>query len=293
MSIAQYFENFCTQLPIPKAKRDSISDRTATITRRLNTDFRGTDSNTTNSFYGGSYGRNTAIASVSDVDLLYVMPYAVYQQFNGHAGNGQSALLQAVRTSLNKTYPDSAVIADGQIVKIAFTDGITYEIVPVFLNKDNSYTYADSNGGGSWKICKPKHEIDAFRTRNVESNGNLVTLGRMARAWRDKNDVQMSGMLLDTLAYQFMETWTYRDKSYLYYDFMTRDFFTYLTVQDTSQTFWRAPGSGSYVYKVGAFRARSQESRIYALQAIENMANNEHWAAKNKYRQIYGKAFPV
>ena len=128
------------------------------------------------------------------------MPHTVYQQFNGYGRNGQSALLQAVRMSLNKTYPGSAVIADGQIVEIAFTDGITFEIVPVFLNKDKSYTYADSNGGGSWKVCKPKHEVEAFRDGNVESNGNLVMLGRMARAWRDKNDVQMSGMLLDTLA---------------------------------------------------------------------------------------------
>ena len=110
MSIAQYFENFCTQLPIPKGKRDSISERTATITKRLNTDFRGTDSYTTNCFYGGSYGRNTAIASVSDLDLLYVMPFTVYQQFNGYAGNGQSALLQAVRMSLNKTVSLGLVI---------------------------------------------------------------------------------------------------------------------------------------------------------------------------------------
>lgn len=293
MSIAQYFQDFCAQLPIPSVQRQSITSRTAAITKRLNTDFRNADSDSANRFYGGSYGRNTAIASVSDIDLLYEMPYAVYERFNGHAVNGQSALLQAVRTSLNTTYTNSAVIADGQIVKIAFTDGITYEIVPVFRNTDGSYTYADSNNGGSWKACKPKHEIEAFRVRNDDSNGNLVMLGRMARAWRDKNNVPMSGMLLDTLAYQFMEIWSFRDKSYLYYDFMTRDFFAYLAAQDPGQTFWRAPGSGSYAYKGGAFRAKAQEALGLALQALDNMKNNEHWAAKNKYRQIYGTAFPA
>ena len=51
----------------------------------------------------GSYGRGTAI-DTSDIDMLFVLPYAVYKQYNSYVGNGQSALLQAVRSSLQKTY---------------------------------------------------------------------------------------------------------------------------------------------------------------------------------------------
>lgn len=293
MSVAQMFEGFCAQLPVPATQKQSIASRTATITRRLNTDFRATTSDTANRFYGGSYGRNTAIASVSDIDLLYEMPFEVYKRFHAYGTNGQSALLQAVRNSLNTTYSGSVVLADGQIVRIPFTDGITYEIVPVFVNDDQSYTYADSNQGGGWKVCKPKHEIDAFKTRNAEANGNLVALGRMARAWRDTNEVPMNGMLLDTFAYQFLETWGYRDKWFLYYHYMTRDYFAFVASQDRSQTFWRAPGSGSYVYKNGAFQAQAKEAYTTALAALQNIANNETWAAKQKYRQIYGTAFPA
>ncbi len=41
----------------------------------------------------------------------------------------------------------------------------------------------------------------------------------------------------------------YRDKSFLYYDLMCRDFFAYMASQDTDQEYWRAPGSSQRVKK--------------------------------------------
>jgi hypothetical protein len=38
------------------------------------------------------------------VDLLYELPYALYERFHGHAGNGQSALLALIKDSIRKTY---------------------------------------------------------------------------------------------------------------------------------------------------------------------------------------------
>ncbi len=292
MSVADWFSVFCSALPPGTTKRSSIADRTARITRRLNTDFRNSAADNTNRFYGGSYGRNTAVASVSDIDLMYVLPYSVYKQYDEYSSNGQSALLQAVKRSIEKTYPNSVVVADGQIVQIPFTDNVTFEIVPVFLNTKGSYTFADANSGGSWKVCWPKEEINAFSARNQVCNYNLVPLGRMVRAWRDTNEVPMSGMLIDTLAYQFIETWEYRLKSYLYYDFMTRDFFNFLASQDTTQDYWRTPGSQSWARRTGSFERKARSAHTLAVDAVANVLANENWAAKNKFRQIYGTQFP-
>ena len=291
MSVAQMFEDFCGQLVLAQTLRSSISTRTGRIVGRLNSDFRNLSSDTANCFYAGSYGRNTAVPGLSDIDLIYVLPYETYIQYNAYTGNKQSSLLQAVRASLNKTYPNSAVIADGQIVKINFNDNITYEIVPVFQKTDGSYTYADSNNGGSWKTCKPKHEIDVFHARDIESNHNLVVLGRMVRAWRDNNNVSMSGMLIDTLAFQFIANWEYKDKSYRYYDYLTRDFFAFLGQQDRNKDYWLAPGSGSWVYRSGAFELKARPTAAVAVEAISNLIVQQFWAAKQKYRQVYGSLF--
>ena len=95
MGLANWFETFCSNIQIQD--RDTISERYKNITRRLNTDFWSTTSDTSHSLYVGSYGRNTAIDGFSDLDMIFQLPYAVYKQYNEYEGNGQSALLQAVK----------------------------------------------------------------------------------------------------------------------------------------------------------------------------------------------------
>jgi hypothetical protein len=292
MGVGEWFSDFCSDLCIDADKRSSFSYRTARITRTLNIDFRDTDSDSSNRFYVGSIGRNTAIPSVSDVDLLYVLPFSAWEQYNAHSGNKQSSLLSAVRTAIRKTYKASDVFGDGQVVVVAFDDGVTYEVLPAFLNNEDGYTFPDAKNGGSWRTCKPKQEMAAFEARDQACNANLVELSRMARAWRDQNNVEMNGMLIDTLAYQFIETWQFRDKSYLYYDFMTRDFFGFLAGQNKNQTYWLAPGSGSYVYRKGPFEFKARQAELRAQEALEYLRKNNDWSAKQKYRIIYGTTFP-
>lgn len=293
MGVGDWFSQFCTGLRMSTDKRSSLAYRTARISKAVNSQFRSLDSDTAYRFYVGSLGRNTAIPSVSDADLLCELPVSVYHQYNAHAGNGQSALLTAVRTAIRTTYKASDVFGDGQVVIVAFDDGVTYEVLPAFLNTEGGYTFADTNNGGSWKSCKPKQEMDAFASRNKECNGNLVELARMARAWRDSNNVPMNDMLIDTLAYQFIATWQYRDKSYLYYDWMTRDFFAFLANQNASQTYWLAPGSGSYVWRKGSFEYKARQAELRAHEAIQYQATSHDWSARQKYREIYGTGFPI
>lgn len=291
MGVGEWFSDLYANLKIGQEKRQSFGYRTGRITRVLNEDFRGSSSDTANRFYVGSMGRNTAIPSVSDVDLLYVLPYSTYEQYNAYSGNKQSALLAAVRASICRTYRTSRVSGDGQVVVIAFEDGVTYEVLPAFLNKDGGYTFADSNNGGSWRTCKPKHEMEAFSLRDTACNYNLVALSRMVRAWRDRNNVSMNGMLIDTLSYQFIDSWAYKDKGFLYYDWLSRDFFNYLANLPATQTYWLAPGSGSYVYGSG-FQYKARQAELRALEAIVHMSKNEDWSAKQKFREIYGTSFP-
>lgn len=292
MSVSDWFSQFCSNIRIDRGRRELIALRAARIVGQLNIDFRGIDSKTTYRFYVGSYGRNTAITSVSDVDLLYELPITLFSTYNDYAYNGQSALLSAVRNSIKKTYSDTNISGDGQVVVIRFSDGISFDLLPAF-DVGDSYLFADSNGGGTWKSCKPKAELSAFAERNAACNANLVELGRMVRAWRDCNNVPMSGMLIDTLAYQFIGTWEYRQKSYLYYDWMTRDFFQFLAACNTSQSYWLAPGSGSYVYRSGLFEYKARQAELRAREAIDAQAHDYDYTARQKYREIYGTDFPA
>ena len=292
MGIADWFSTFCKNIQVQDG--GMISLRYKNITRRLNTDFWNTSSDTSHSLYVGSYGRNTAIQGFSDLDMIFQLPSSVYQQYNNYAGNGQSALLQAVRNSIGNTYPTSKIGADGQIVEIAFSNGITFEVVPAFINDDDSFKYPNSNSGGSWKTTNPKPEIKAIRTRNNACNGNLIPLCRMMRSWKSKWSVPIGGLLVDTLAYQFIDNWQYKDKSFFYYDYMCRDFFLFMANQDSEQEHWRAPGSGQYVYGKGPFQYKAKRCYNLSLGAIahETASPKQGRSAKQEWRKIFGTSFP-
>jgi hypothetical protein len=145
MGLADWFSTFCSNLQVQDG--GTISSRYRTITQRLNTDFWDTLSDTSHSLYVGSYGRNTAINGFSDLDMVFELPSALYFKYDAYTGNGQSALLQAVKASMCKTYASSDVGADGQVAVVSFTDGLMFEVVPVFTNKGGSYTFPDAAVG--------------------------------------------------------------------------------------------------------------------------------------------------
>lgn len=291
MSVSNWFETFCGNLRMSSTTVSNIQSRYKSITKRINTDYYGTTSETANSLYVGSYGRGTDIFT-SDIDIIVKLPYSTYSKFNGYITNGQSALLQEVRDVIKKTYSTTHLRGDGQVVVLSFTDGIRYEIVPAFINKDGiSYTYPDTNNGGSWKTTNPKAEIDEINRANKEWNKNLKRLCRMARAWKSKWSVPISGLLIDTLAYNFMKNWGNKDKSYLYYDFMSRDFFKYLKNQDAEKSYWLAPGSNQRVYRTGKFEYKAKQCYNISLEAIEK-EKDYPYTAKSKWRDIYGTKFP-
>lgn len=291
MGVGENFQAFCGNLTINN--RTSIGNRYQLITRRLNLDFWNQDSKTNHSLYVGSYGRGTAIRGFSDLDMIFQLPYAYYQKYNAYSSNGQSAMLQDVKRSLQKTYSSTDIGGDGQVVVIRFNDGIRFEIVPAFANTDGSYTYPDSNNGGRWKTTNPKPEINAISSMDIQCNNNLKRLCRVARAWRNKWDAPMGGLLIDTLAYRFITNWEYRDKSYLYYDWMSRDFLKYLS-DEPERSYWQSVGSKQFIWNKGKFQYKSKRCYNIALEAISHESANpkREWSAKQKWREIFGTSFP-
>jgi hypothetical protein len=292
MSISDKFQTFCTNLRMPQTVVNNVSSRYKQITKRFNLDFYYSDSETLHSLYVGSYGRGTAI-HVSDIDMLYILPICVYNQYNVYTGNGQSALLQSVKNSICKTYSTSYLGADGQVVKLDFSDGICFEIVPCFLNTDGSFTFPDSNNGGSWKTTNPKPEISAISTANTDiCNNNLKRLCRMARAWKDTWNVPIGGLLIDTFAYNFLTKWVNKGSSFMYYDWMTRDFFEFMKNLSETQQYWLSPGANQYVWKKGDFNNKALRCYNISLEALEYENKNQDWSANQKWREIYGTKFP-
>ena len=122
---------------IPMATRSTIASRYKTITRAINREFWNSTSETSHSLYVGSYGRGTAI-DTSDIDILLELPRSEYERYDYYKGNGQSRLLQAVKSAIQSSYPRTDVRADGQVVKLTFSDGMQIEALPAFANMETA-----------------------------------------------------------------------------------------------------------------------------------------------------------
>lgn len=121
-------------------------------------------------------------------------------------------------------------------------------------------------------------------------NKNLRNLCRMARAWKNKQGVQIGGLLIDTLVYNFLkQTSNFDDKSFGSYDEMSRDFFDYLRKQPKDQKEYSALGSNQRVKVKRSFTHKAKKAYNLAVKAIEETDEKKQ---HEKWRDLFGRNFP-
>lgn len=287
MDIRQTFEDFINNLKVTNS--DDISYKYRRITKALNLAFRDTESETTNCLQVGSYGRYTAIDGVSDLDMIYEMPLESFKRYDEREGNSQSGLLQDVRKAILETYSNTDIRGDCQVVVIAFTN-YQVEVCPGFIQSDGSYKYPDSKNGGTWKVTKPRQEIDEINNFNRTTNGNLKNLSRMLRAWKNRQGLKIGGLLIDTLCYNFLkENKKHHGTTFADYHLLVRDIFEFLKNTPPEQKYWLALGSNQKVFKKSNFIRSAKKAYDAAVSAI---AKNENETVYSIWRRIFGLQFP-
>ncbi len=284
MSVSEMFSEFVANLAIRNT--ETISLRYGELTSALNKHFRDTESNTANTLQVGSFGRKTGIHGISDLDMLYIMPR---HKWASYEDDGQLKLLQDTKAAILKRYPTTKVRVDRLVVTVTYTN-FHVEVQPVFEQDDGSYLYPDTNDGGRWKTTKPREEMEAVADMDAVKNSNLRRLSKMIRAWRNKHGFAMGGLLVDTLAYKFLESTSYYDtKSYLYYDNLSRDFFEYLS-ELPEQSEYAAPGSRQRVRVKKKFQKKAKKAHRLCLEAIAAEGQN---GVNDKWKKVYGRPFPA
>jgi hypothetical protein len=287
MNTLEIFKEFLTNIKISYEKAEDISYRYGRITKSLNQEFRDTDSKTANSLQVGSYGRYTGITGISDLDMIFILPASKWEVYN--KAGGQTRLLQDTKSAISNTYSSSDIKVDRCVVTVNFTNA-HIDVQPVFEIEDQDYKYPDTYGDGSWKTTKPRKEMDAMVEFSDNKNKNLRRLCKMARAWKNKHGVYMGGLLIDTLAYNFLKsTDIYDDKSFASYEAMCRDFFKYLYDQPKDQKEYGALGSKQRVKAKKSFKRKTKKAYDLALEAIDATSDKRK---HNKWRDIFGKDFP-
>ncbi|TFC90105.1 nucleotidyltransferase [Cryobacterium sp. TmT2-59] len=264
----------------------TLAMRRDQITKVLNREFRYLDDSTNHKLMVGSYGRWTAIKGISDLDLLFILPPAIRGDYN--SDGDASRILSRTREAIQARYPGTSVTVDRLVVVVEFAN-FMFEVQPVFVNDDESFSYPDTYADG-WKITKPREEISAMRSENLSTKGNLRQLCKLARAWKNKHGVALGGLLIDTLAYNFMTTNPdYRSIAMSSYDEMVRDFFLFLAEQPDQERYL-ALGSRQHVRVKKKFQRKAKKAYDLSVEAIE--AEGQKNVSK-KWRAVFGNSVPI
>ncbi|MBM6980860.1 MAG: hypothetical protein I3I97_01200 [Bifidobacterium thermophilum] len=255
MSLNEAFETFFTNIQIDNM--DEVKKSLDAIASKLDSVYHDGENGSSSSGEShllavGSVGRKTAVKGAdgkSDVDVIYNLPDSVYDKFDGYRSNGQSALIQDLKDTLLERYPRTKIRGDGQVVDIFF-DKYTIELVPVFKD-GGGFLYPDTHDGGSWKQTNPLAEQKACEQADQSSNGVYRRLCQGIRCWRNANNFEMRGILIDALVYDFCTSDYGRicEESGHLQLFMR--LFDFLKNQKSKYSSWFAPGSGQEIENHG------------------------------------------
>src|SRR5919109_911786 len=114
------FQRLIANLQLTSEQTADAAGKHQRVRRALNSWYWGVDNGTANSLLIGSYGKDTEIRPPSDVDILFELPWSVYQRYQDRLGNKQSQLLQEVKSVLERIFPTTRMRGDGQVVVVPF-----------------------------------------------------------------------------------------------------------------------------------------------------------------------------
>ena len=285
MGLDKDFLDFCKSIELDSTEMlKSVGE----IAKKLNKEYYDLDGDNHGHMHVvGSVGRKTAIKNSSDLDLLFVLPKATYEKYNNYDSNGQSALLQEVKSVLQTRYPRTELRGDGQVVVIIFNN-YTVELVPAFKKSGEGYYYPDTHNGGSWKTTNPLPEIEACRKSNERSAGIYFDFCHIIRAWKNQVGFEFSGLLIDTLIDRHLANNNFYDDSEKDYCQILIDVFNYLSSCNSDQKYWLALGSNQQIEDKGAGKFVEKAKKAYSrlIKSLEGNSTNDVLA------NLLGNGFP-
>jgi Second Messenger Oligonucleotide or Dinucleotide Synthetase domain len=284
------FDAFLENIRLTSSQTSDGEIKHKNVRNCLNQWYYNLNSDTGNSRLVGSWGKSTRVRPPRDIDVLFELPYEVYQRYQNRTGNKQSQLLQEVRDILLKRFTNTAIKGDGPAVVIPF-QSFKVELVPAIKLTNGQYWICITKAGGTYKTFDPSAEIEHVKNSDDRSKGNTRALIRMAKVWQACCSVPIKSFHLELLAVNFLGQWQYFDRTTVYYDWMVRDFFAYIKEKDWTSL--HVPGTGESMILDNSWKSRAESAYDRAVKACDNDADGYPYLAGEEWQKIFGTAIPM
>ncbi len=289
MSTSKRFTRFLANLNLTAEQLNDAQTKYDNVAKKLHSHYFTTPFTGSTRKLIGSYGKGTAVRPPRDVDILFLLPKATWDRYQSRTGNRQSQLLQEVRGILQERYPATSIRGDGQVVVVPFRNGHSVEVLPGWRTNNDKYFVPNTHDGGRWQTVDHDAEINYIRDSDERSNGNTRNLIKMLKAWQRDCSVPIKSLVLELRSVNFLHTWSYYNKSALYYDWMVRDFFTELIkFNDGTCTM---PGTDEKIEYGNAWLSKAESALARAQKACEFEGSKEERKATEEWRKIFGAQY--
>ena len=197
MELASHFQKFLSNIePTPTQKSEASTGHT-TLRSRLEK-----DSNYSkyfvDSFISGSYGRDTAIRPINDVDVIVIT--------NHNDSWTPDAVLYVLEKALGSYYPSDKLIRQGRSVRVSLSY-VIMDVVPAILtNGLNGVLKIPDREVKEWKVSHPRKHLQLATEMNSARDNLYKPLVKALKQWRDnmmEDSWKPKSFLLECLVYDY------------------------------------------------------------------------------------------
>lgn len=220
----------------------------------------------------GGFGKGTAIRDSGTVDTLLVLPPRSRQLGRG-SGQGTTAGHSAPASFGPALARDLAshfgTVGGCNESWLALSTGprMQTKLVPAYACRSGGYLVANRRrtlGGGPWRLMQPRLEVRHLDHADAISGGKARHLIQMAKVWRRTSGAPIAPFAIELLVCEFLSAWLYRRRGLVFYDWLVRDFFFWLTAQTGVDL--PIPGGGETLNTGTGWRRHAE--RAYRLAAL-------------------------
>lgn len=291
LPLGKSFKRFHDNIILTPTQQKDGNQKRENVVKCLNQSYYHYDSPIDNSFFIGSWSKNTAIRPPRDVDIYFLLPLHIFTRFYNYTHNGQSALLQEVKTILSDSFPKTQMKGDGQVVVVSF-GSYKVEVVPAFELRDGRYYICNTNDGGSYIITNPFAEFEYIDTIDNLNEHTLRPLIRILKVWQSFCKVPIKSFLLELLTAEFIQQLSLDIKNWSSFHIMIYDFFNFLYQKSQeSAAYVPVPGTSEKIFidnelKMFALRAKNCSSNALRYERKKQFLEANKW-----WQKIFGDRF--
>lgn len=287
IEIYNKFRNLVNNLEITDLQREDAETKANNVCKVLHKYYYGSEYNGSTKLIIGSLGKNTAIRPPSDVDVIFELPFAEKIRYDNYKYNGQSSLLQDVKNILEKTYSSTYIHGDGPVVVIEF-DSYKVELNPS-IKTSEGYFVPITKDDGKWQLINPMAEKKELDMWDLITRGNVKNLIKIVKRWKYYNNVPIKSLALELLVTNFLSTYKYKNESFIYYDWMLRDFFKFLLSCKNKKI--KLPNSYNTIELGSQWEYKAKIAYQCAIDAIKYDKDGKKNLAIYEWKKLFGYYF--